>query len=135
MNLQIITGTGFLPSKSIWQNKSPGVERLTTQHMVKTDITGGVNTTLALYKTTLQQRVAADTKDREKLLADIAVIGTELCRVQEDIQSKIESILVSLDNEVKLTKAFDSEHLMLLVSEKRPKHQLQFSTDDRQEVE
>lgn len=57
--------------------------------MVDKVVIDGVRKTLAFHKTALQQRDAADGKDLEKVLADKAVINTELCKFQEDMQARL----------------------------------------------
>lgn len=59
-------------------DESAEAELHTTQHKVDKDLHNFVRTDFALHKGALQQRVAADDKDYEQLLADKAAMNTEL---------------------------------------------------------
>lgn len=105
-------------------NASAEVERLTTQHSVNKDLLDGVHTDLASHKIASQPRVAADTKDCDKLSADTAAVDTEFRNLREDLQAMGDSNQASLNDELKRAKAFFSEPVKLLVSEKSLQRQL-----------
>lgn len=63
-----------------FENTLVKFESLTTQHMVDRDLPDDFCTAITLHMTASQQRIAADVKDSEKLLANRAAIDTEFCQ-------------------------------------------------------
>lgn len=78
-------------------NASPEVESFTLQHTVDKDLLHGDHMALVPYKTLSRQRAATDAEDRQQLLAKQADFNTEFRKFRKDMQSKIDLILVYLD--------------------------------------
>lgn len=66
-------------------NASAEIELLTAQNIVFKDPVDGVRTDVAFHKNPLQQRVAPDSKDLEKLLADEAAMDIKFRKFQENM--------------------------------------------------
>lgn len=71
---------------------STEVERLTTQHMVGSDLFDSVCSVLALNKAASQQHTAVDARDFEKLFVGKPAIDIEFRKFREDMQAKNDSI-------------------------------------------
>lgn len=105
-------------------NACAEVEHLTTRHIVDKVLLDGVRTAIAPHKTALQRRVAGDTNDRGKLLADKAAIDSELHKLQEGMQARIDSIQASSGDDLKQSNALYRERVNLLLSAESLKRQM-----------
>lgn len=74
-------------------------------------------------------------KEREKLLADRAVVEPELSRVRANMQAKIDQIQKFSDGETKRANDFQSGRARSLISGNSLKRQLQLRSEGTEEVE
>lgn len=82
-------------------NTTAKVEHLPAKHTVDKNLLDDVRRAFTLHKTASQQPAAVDAKDGKKLPADKVAIDTELGKFWEDMQARVNSIEVFLDDKVK----------------------------------
>lgn len=121
--------------KSYLANALAEIKWLTTQLTLDKDLLDGVRTAATLRMTASQQRAPSDANDSETLLADTTAVVNELGKFSEDIQAKIDSMQVSLDDVVKRINALYSERVKLFVYENSLKRQIQERSDRSHELE
>lgn len=90
------------------------VVSISIQHLVDKKLLNGVFPALTFHITASQQRITADDKDHEMLLADKTDIDTEFHSVPEDIQTNIDSVQDFSAVELKRTKTLDCERFKRL---------------------
>lgn len=70
--------------EKLLKNALAKVDHLNTQHMVEKNLFDGDHTAFAFCKKASKQRVSADSKNHEKLLADKAAIDTMFRKFPKD---------------------------------------------------
>lgn len=81
-------------------SNSADLKRLSAQHTSDNYLHDCACTALALHNTAPKQRASADTKDRQKLLADKAIVETQFCEFRTVMKVSTDCIQVSLDDTV-----------------------------------
>lgn len=100
------------------------------QHATDKDLIDGVRTALVVDKTSSQQRDSMYSKERERWLADKAVVESELSKFRAETKAKIDQSQTSLDGETKRTNEIDRKRVRLLAFGKSLKRQLQLRLED-----
>lgn len=111
-------------------NASAEVKCLTTRHTADKVLHESVQTAVALHNTASEQRASANTKDCENILTDKVVCEAKFQKIPKDMQTNIDLIQASLNNEVKRANVLDSKRVKLLVSEYSIKRQMQLLSED-----
>lgn len=89
---------------------------LTIQFTSKKNLFDRVCMDFTIYRTDSQQRVTADAKESEKLMADKSAIDPELRNSQKKMEANTDLIQAILDDEVRRANEFVSKRVKLLVS-------------------